>query len=160
MMAPHYERARMLCTAIECAVHELGQPIDRIEVTSRNVVVWAGSQSLAMSYHYANSYAPDGAAMPGSGEWVVESAGSSRITKGSWIGRLLSSVRKIRYWEAVTVRDLIGAGFGEHVDDRDTSAFTRVFDALCPAMTNGLTTPSSQTGARHCRPRSRSSRRR
>ncbi len=76
MMAPHYERARMLCTAIERATEELAEPIDRIEVASGKVTVWAGKKRLSMRYYYANSYNNDGAPLLGGGQWIVELIGA------------------------------------------------------------------------------------
>ncbi len=72
MMAPQFERARLLGVAIQHATNELMEPIDRIEVGARHVVAWAGSRSLTMKYHHASSTGPDGSPMPGSGQWLVE----------------------------------------------------------------------------------------
>jgi hypothetical protein len=72
MMAPHFERARVLHTAIQTATYELDEPIDRLEVTELRIFVWAGKKVIAMKYRYADSYGPDGVGMPGAGEWVVE----------------------------------------------------------------------------------------
>jgi hypothetical protein len=92
MMAPHFERARMLQIAIEAACHELDEPIDRIEVTGRRVLVWAGAKQVALSYSYANAYDRAGIPMPGSGNWVVEKAGSTEDPRG-WLIRLLRLAR-------------------------------------------------------------------
>ncbi len=62
----------MLGVAIQHATHELMEPIDRIEMGAGTIVVWAGDRSLTVAYRYANSHAPDGSPMPGSGQWVVE----------------------------------------------------------------------------------------
>lgn len=71
MMAPHYERLRVLHTALEAAGAELSDPIDRIEVRGGEVLFWTCSEHLAVSYDYANRYDERGSAMPGSGSWVV-----------------------------------------------------------------------------------------
>ena len=76
MMAPHYERARMLCAAVQRATEELAEPIDRIEVASGKVTVWAGKKRLSMRYYYANSYNNDGAPLLGGGQWIVELIGA------------------------------------------------------------------------------------
>ena len=69
MMHPKYERGRMLSAAIDAAMHELDDPIDRIEVRGGKVRIWAGSGRLALNYGYDNAYGADGSAMPGSGCW-------------------------------------------------------------------------------------------
>ncbi len=71
MMAPHYERLRVLHAALEAAGAELNEPIDRIEVRGGDVLFWTASEHLAVSYNYANSYDERGSPMPGSGRWVV-----------------------------------------------------------------------------------------
>ena len=95
MMAPHYERARMLAVAIDRATAELGEPIDRIEVTARKVLVWAGRRYLSMTYGYANSYGPGGTAIPGGGTWVVEPDGPLRQDSSVPIGGLFSALRRL-----------------------------------------------------------------
>lgn len=72
MMAPYFERARVLHAAIEIATYELGDPIDRVEVTELRIFAWAGKKSIAMKYHYADGYRHDGIAILGGGQWVVE----------------------------------------------------------------------------------------
>jgi hypothetical protein len=71
MMAPQFEQASMLCMCIQHAAHEFMELIDRIEVHSNKVSVWSGNKRLIITAHYANAYDPSGAAMPGSGRWVV-----------------------------------------------------------------------------------------
>ncbi len=71
MMAPHFERARMLQAAIQTAVYELNDPIDRIEVIGGKVLAWAGNKCVVMRYGYENAYGADGSPMPGSGSWQV-----------------------------------------------------------------------------------------
>ena len=95
MMAPHYEQARMLCAAVEHAVHELGEPIDRIEVTAHNVHVRAGAKRLTMTYYYANAYGPDGSAAPGGGHWVVQSAGLAQACTTGALARLHHAVTRL-----------------------------------------------------------------
>jgi hypothetical protein len=90
MMAPHYERARILHAAIETAVQQLSEPIDLIKVTPRQVLIWAAGRQLAMRYHYANSYDASGTAMLGGGHWVLEPE-PTRLPMMSW-GRWLLSV--------------------------------------------------------------------
>jgi hypothetical protein len=91
MMAPHYERARMLCTAINHVAAELSDPIDRIEVVFDRVVITAGRRRLTLRYHYQNSHAADGSAMPGSGHWVLEKIPAESAGP---LQRLLSRLRK------------------------------------------------------------------
>src|SRR5436190_10972312 len=93
MMAPHYERARILHQSIETAVQQLGEPIDLIKVTSRQVLIWAAGRQLVMRYRYVNSYDASGVAMPGSGHWILETE-PTRLPMMSWGRRLLSAVRK------------------------------------------------------------------
>ena len=71
MMAPQFEQASMLCMCIQHAAHEFIELIDRIEVHSNKVSVWSGNKRLIITARYANAYDPNGAAMPGSGRWVV-----------------------------------------------------------------------------------------
>jgi hypothetical protein len=71
MMAPQFEQANMLCVCIRHAVHELMQCIDRIEVHSSKVTVWARNKRVTMTARYASSYGPGGAAVLGGGNWVV-----------------------------------------------------------------------------------------
>jgi len=93
MMAPHYERARMLCAAIHAATDELNEPIDRVEVRSRCVLLWAGNKRIALKYYYANSYDPTGGPMPGGGHWVVEKVGLADMSLGLHAG-LLSRLQR------------------------------------------------------------------
>ena len=92
MMAPKYERARMLDAAIQTAVHELDEPIDKIEVVGGRVVAWAGSKSVTMRYGYAGGRDEAGIPMPGSGHWeaVVDdgtASGDAGGRKGGWLSR-------------------------------------------------------------------------
>ena len=94
MMAPQFERARMLSAAIDRAIAELADPIERIEVELSNVFVWAGTKRLTMSYSYANSYSRDGAPLLGGGRWVVEVVEVEDLT-----GRRVASwAAQIRSW--------------------------------------------------------------
>lgn len=98
MMAPHYERARMLFLAVETATRKLGEPIDGIEVTSNTVLVWAGRKRLAMKYYYADSYGPDGVGMPGGGQWVIKTdrpVDTPRNTAMSRLSRLRESIGRV-----------------------------------------------------------------
>jgi hypothetical protein len=93
MMAPHYEQARMLHVAIDRAIAELGEPIDRLEVTAGKVRCWAGTTLLTMRYSYQNSYNERGAPMLGGGEWVVEVVAPNEAAapaEPSFIARLLA----------------------------------------------------------------------
>jgi hypothetical protein len=88
MMAPKYERARMLEAAIHTAVYELDDPIDRIEVEGGRVVAWAGSRRLSMRYAYVGGADGEGRPMPGSGHWeAVPDEGELRKAK-RWFGWL------------------------------------------------------------------------
>jgi hypothetical protein len=71
MMAPRYERLRVLHEALDCAGRHLDDPIHRIEVKEDQVLFWAGAQTFAVRYEYRNAYDRRGAAMPGSGRWQV-----------------------------------------------------------------------------------------
>ena len=71
MMAPHYERARVLHTALEQAVHLLNEPIDEIVVDGGTIRVRAGRKTITGTYGYSNAHDADGNAMPGSGNWWV-----------------------------------------------------------------------------------------
>jgi hypothetical protein len=93
MMAPQYERARMLCIAINDAASELREPIDRLEVERDHVLVSAGGRRLRFRYYYADSYGADGSPMPGSGRWVVEKITADAESAGP-VQRLLSWLRK------------------------------------------------------------------
>jgi len=94
MMAPHFERARMLAVALQTASMELADPIDRIEVIGARVLVWAGKTCLAMTYYYADIYNPRGEPLLGGGSWVVQPEGPPRVAAGAglfaalkrWIG--------------------------------------------------------------------------
>ncbi len=94
MMAPQYERARLLCTAINEAASELLERIDRVEVARDHVLIEAGTRRLAYRYYYANAYAPDGSAMPGSGRWVVEKTDGNEISAGR-LQKLFAWLRKL-----------------------------------------------------------------
>jgi hypothetical protein len=78
MMAPKYERGRMLEQALQLAIYELADPIDRIEVIGGQVVAWAGGRRLKMSFGYEASYGERGEPMPGSGTWRVWVDGKPR----------------------------------------------------------------------------------
>jgi hypothetical protein len=79
MMAPHYERLRVLHEALDCAGRHLDDPIHRIEVKGNQVLFWAGAQTFAVSFEYLNAYDPKGGPMPGSGRW--------HVTPGKVLGR-------------------------------------------------------------------------
>lgn len=84
MMAPQYEMARVLCTAINQVAGELPDPIDRVEVRRNHLVISAGSRRLTLRYYYVNSYAPDGSAMPGGGHWEVETVDGGETRARPW----------------------------------------------------------------------------
>jgi hypothetical protein len=72
MMAPHYERARLLGEAIDQAKYILRDPIDSIVVRGDTVEVIAGTMKLVGSYGYGSARDPNGGAIkPGSGSWWV-----------------------------------------------------------------------------------------
>jgi hypothetical protein len=97
MMAPQYERARVLHEAIETSVQQLGEPIDRIKVTPQRVLIWAAGRRLVMNYRYLNSYDASGAAMLGGGRWIVECAEPTQLTAiVSWPIRLLGLLNKVK----------------------------------------------------------------
>ena len=89
MMAPQYERARMLCTAINYAAAELLEPINRLEVEHDHVLI---NKRLTLRYSYANSCDHVGVAMAGGGHWVVEKIPAEKAA-GS-LQRLVSWLRK------------------------------------------------------------------
>jgi hypothetical protein len=98
MMAPKYERARMLEAAIQAAVHELDDPIDRIEVGGGRVTAWAGSKSMAVRYGYVNATDGSGIPMPGAGHWraVVDddaASGDQGSRKDGWFSRFRAGKR-------------------------------------------------------------------
>ena len=82
MMHPKYERGRMLDTAVGAAMHELDDPIDRIEIRGGKVHVWAGSRHVVLNYGYDNAYSDDGSVMPGSGRWWARLEGGDRDDTG------------------------------------------------------------------------------
>jgi hypothetical protein len=92
MMAPHYERARMLHAAIDVAAFELSEPIERVEVSGGRVFAWAGRKRLAMRYYHEDRRDSHGSAMPGSGQWVVEKAAFADAP-ANVVARVLSWLR-------------------------------------------------------------------
>jgi hypothetical protein len=93
MMAPQFERARMLCTAINTATYELMEPVDRVEVSRSTVVVWAGAKQVTLKVWYANSYDERGHGIPGGGSWqaeVVPADGAAAAGPRPFLRRLLS----------------------------------------------------------------------
>jgi hypothetical protein len=93
MMAPHYERARMLHAAIDLATLELREPIERLEVSAGRVFAWAGRRRVAMRYCHEDRSDPDGHVMPGSGEWVVEKTALAD-TPRNFVARVLGWLRR------------------------------------------------------------------
>jgi hypothetical protein len=93
MMAPQFERARMLCTAINTATYELMEPVDRVEVGHSAVIVWAGAKQVTLKVWYANSYDERGQGIPGGGSWqaeVVSGDGADAASRRPFLQRLLS----------------------------------------------------------------------
>jgi hypothetical protein len=93
MMAPQFERARMLCTAINTATYELMEPVDRVEVGRSNVVIWAGAKQVTLKVWYADSYDERGHGIPGGGSWqaeVVSGDGSDAAGPRNILQRVLS----------------------------------------------------------------------
>jgi hypothetical protein len=72
VMAPHYERARVLQIVIEQAVYILDDPIEEIVINEGKVRVRAGAKTITGTYGYANTYDNEGSPMPGSGNWWVK----------------------------------------------------------------------------------------
>jgi hypothetical protein len=71
MMAPKFERLRVLGEAIQAAAYELDDPIDQVTVAGDRIVVAARGRRVELSYGYQNAYGENGSAMPGSGHWSV-----------------------------------------------------------------------------------------
>jgi hypothetical protein len=71
MMAPKYERARVLAEALEVGVRELEDPIDNVTVSGDRISIVAGRKRLELLYTYHNAYSQNGSVMPGSGHWSV-----------------------------------------------------------------------------------------
>lgn len=78
MMAPKFERARVLSMALDIGAQQLEDPVDRIAVGRSRIWLFAGATCLELSYAYCNAYAEGGAVMPGSGHWSVSIVGSNR----------------------------------------------------------------------------------
>lgn len=72
MMAPHFERARVLALAIDQANDLLQEPIDLIRIDGSEITVAAGGLMVTGTFSYHDAYAADGSPMPGSGHWSVE----------------------------------------------------------------------------------------
>jgi hypothetical protein len=97
MMAPEFERMRLLGVMIERATSVLKAPLTKIEVSGNEIICWAGSRRHTMRYGYANGYAwapgdsdeqaPSAIAV-GSCSWWVESKpdSSSKMAKArDWL---------------------------------------------------------------------------
>jgi hypothetical protein len=102
MKAPEYERRELLGAAIARATDELKAPIDRIEVTGGHIRCWAGSETVTLSYHYAQGGSFDShgqfTAHVGSGEWQVEVVRDPASRRPAVIGRGLAKFLKRRGW--------------------------------------------------------------
>jgi hypothetical protein len=72
MMAQQFERQRMLCAAIALATDMVGEPIEVLQVKANQITCLTETKRVSMTYHYANAYSADGAAMPGSGSWQFQ----------------------------------------------------------------------------------------
>jgi hypothetical protein len=101
MQAPEGERMRLLSVAILRATNELHAPIDRIEVTDKHVICWAGLRKITMTYYYAqggNVEWPSGqfTPMPGSGSWEVVVSDGPANAWPEIIGKALLKV--LRRW--------------------------------------------------------------
>jgi hypothetical protein len=59
VIAPHYLRVALIAKAADVAVNSyltnLDEPIEKVEVIGRKVVVTAGSRCLTMSYSFSSS---------------------------------------------------------------------------------------------------------
>lgn len=96
MRAPKHEREAMLGVAIQRATGELNAPIDRVEVVAGNVLCWAGSKRVTLSYQYAQGESCDehGKFVPhvGSGSWEVQVVADATSKKPTLIGRVLAKL--------------------------------------------------------------------
>jgi hypothetical protein len=54
VMAPWFERERLLHAALRKATATLQSPIDRMEVTPGKILFWAGAKQLAIAYSYVS----------------------------------------------------------------------------------------------------------
>src|SRR5579863_1148229 len=90
MMAPKYERLRLLHLALEEGGNQLADPIDRIEVRGRFIVVAAGDEEVHMTFGYQNSYSDGGAPVLGGGSWFVRLVDAPRRAERSGFRRLLT----------------------------------------------------------------------
>ena len=50
MMAPQYERARVLANAIEIATRQIEEPIGLIVVSGGSVTLWAATKKVSMTF--------------------------------------------------------------------------------------------------------------
>ncbi len=76
MMSPENERRQLLAVAIDRATQELGEPLDRIEVTAEHVTCSSGPRRVVMGYTYAQGGTVEQISgrfmpLPGSGSWEV-----------------------------------------------------------------------------------------
>lgn len=72
MMAPQYERARVLSIALDEAVSLLDDPIDEIAIEGNRIRVRAGGKEITGTYGYNNALDTGGSPMAGSGRWWVK----------------------------------------------------------------------------------------
>ena len=94
MMAPKFERLRVLGEAMHAAAYELDDPIDQVTVAGDRIVVAARGRRVELSYGYHNAYAEDGSVMPGSGHWSVAIVHAD--ARPSWRQAILRRVGLLR----------------------------------------------------------------
>jgi hypothetical protein len=87
MMAPKFERARVLAEALEIGAHELDDPIDKMTVSASRISVFAGRACLELSYAYHNAYAENGGVKPGSGHWSVSIVSATKENRFAALAR-------------------------------------------------------------------------
>jgi hypothetical protein len=90
MMAPKFERARVLAEALQIGAHELEDPIDQVRISGNRISVSAGRKHIKLSYAYHNAYSQNGSVMPGGGHWSVSIISSAKenslaaLVRGIW----------------------------------------------------------------------------
>ncbi len=72
MKAPKYQRMEMLQAAIQTAGHELGDPIDGLEMTGKGILAWGGGRTILISCLWNQGYGDNRTPLPGSGNWSAD----------------------------------------------------------------------------------------
>jgi hypothetical protein len=93
MKAPKYERAELIGAAMQEALDEFDEPIEKIEFVLGKIIVSTRTRSLVLNYSYKSSCDPDGVPMPGSGSWNV-----SRDPIQEFQGKTKSGLRALFSW--------------------------------------------------------------